>query len=176
MPQSSDGPERSPERLAFEAYNNSVNDDKRLSSDFSGKLAQKDLSRSIDERAFAQCKDSADQARRAHLNLVSASGAGLFLHAAPSKANRLHNDPALYVAMLRRWLRNPFADVDTECSLCDGVLDRFGDHALVCPCGGDSTRRHNLLRNMTYHAAVSSNLNPELEKPGLLPQRPLCGS
>ena len=60
--------------------------------------------------------------------------------------------------------------------LCDGVLDRFGDHALVCSCGGDRTRRHNLLRNMAYYAASASNLNPELEKPGLLAQRPLVGA
>ena len=42
--------------------------------------------------------------------------------------------------------------------------------------GGDRTRRHNLLRNMTFHAAASANPHPELEKPGLLPQRPLHGS
>ena len=29
---------------------------------------------------------------------------------------------------------------------------------------------------MTFHAAASANLHPELEKPGLLPQRPLHGS
>jgi len=70
----------------------------------------------------------------------------------------------------------PFADRDLECPCCDGVLDRFGDHALVCGCGGDRTRRHNLLRNMVYHAASAANLHPELEKPGLLPHRPLFGS
>ena len=55
-------------------------------------------------------------------------------------------------------------------------MDRFGDHALVCCGGGDRTRRHNLLRNMVFHAAASANLHPELEKPGLLPQRPIFGS
>jgi hypothetical protein len=77
--------------------------------------------------------------------------------------------------MLQRWLRMPLAEQDIECPCCDGVLDRFGDHALTCSCGGDRTRRHNLLRNMVYHAASAANLNPELEKPGLLPPRPLHG-
>ena len=31
-------------------------------------------------------------------------------------------------------------------------------------------------RNMAYHAASAAGLNPELEKPGLLPQRPMFGS
>ncbi len=78
--------------------------------------------------------------------------------------------------MLRRWLRMPFAEQDYECPCCDGIMDRFGDHALVCCGGGDRTRRHNLLRNMVLHAAASANLHPELEKPGLLPQRPIFGS
>ena len=78
--------------------------------------------------------------------------------------------------MLQRWLRMPLSEQDHECPCCDGVLDRFGDHALVC-CGcGDRTRRHNLLRNMVYYIASSANLHPELEKPGLLPQRPSFGS
>ena len=88
----------------------------------------------------------------------------------------LDNEPSLYVGMLRRWLRMPFADEDTECPMCGDVLDSFGDHALVCACGGDRTRRHNLLRSCVFYSASAANLNPELEKPGLLPQRPLLGS
>ncbi len=70
----------------------------------------------------------------------------------------------------------PFAEQDFECPCCDGVLDRFGDHALVCCGGGDRTRCHNLLRNLVFWAASAANLHPELEKPGLLPQRPLFGA
>ena len=52
----------------------------------------------------------------------------------------------------------------------------FRSHALVCCGGGDRTRRHNLLRNMVFHAAEAANLQPELERPGLLPLRPLVGA
>ena len=86
---------------------------------------------------------------------------------------RLHVEPALYVASLRRWLRIPFAQVDSFCPLCDGIMDAYGDHALTCCGGGDRTRRHNLLRNMVYHAATAAGLHPELQRPGLLPHRPL---
>ena len=64
----------------------------------------------------------------------------------------------------------PFSDEDSICPLCHAVQDRFMDHGLVCGCGGDRTKRHNCLRNETYHFAASAGLNPELEKPGRLPQ------
>jgi len=72
-------------------------------------------------------------------------------------------------------MRMPIFEGDGICHLCEGVLDRFGDHCLVCPCGGDRTKRHNLLRNCVFHSAASSGLNPELEKPGLLQPRPAIG-
>ena len=51
-------------------------------------------------------------------------------------------------------------------------MDRYGDHALVCPCKGDRTVRHNAVRNVAYNEAVESGMRPEREKAGLLPGRP----
>ena len=51
-------------------------------------------------------------------------------------------------------------------------MDRFGDHALVCPCKGDRTVRHNAVRNCTFSEAVVAGRNPDREKAGLLPGRP----
>ena len=51
-------------------------------------------------------------------------------------------------------------------------MDRFGDHALVCPCGGDRVKRHNRLRSTLAARAEAAGLSPEVEKPGLLPARP----
>ena len=167
-----------PESVALRSYNSSVNDDDQVPTASTGDLTQKQLSSAIDKRTHAQlmAQGCATQVQRAHLSLLSASGAGLFLQATPSKTAHLDMEPALFIATLRRWLRMPFAEQDVECPCCDGVLDCYGDHALVC-CGcGDRTRRHNLLRNMVFHSAAAANLNPELEKPGLLPQRPSYGS
>ena len=52
-------------------------------------------------------------------------------------------------------------------------MDTFGDHALVCPCRGDRTTRHNALRDLTYIEADSARCCPEREKQGLLPGRPV---
>ena len=40
---------------------------------------------------------------------------------------------------------------------------------------GDN-QAHNLLRNAVFYAAAAANLQRELEKPGLLPPRPLLDS
>ena len=165
-----------PERAAFNSYNQVVNDGDQLQRLGSEKLSQKKLSEAVDKRSFAQLRSTACRSRRAHLDLVCAEGAGLYMHATPCKAAHLDNDPALYVAMLRRRLRIAFADGDVECPLCDGILDSYGDHAFVCCAGGDRTRRHNLLRNMVFHGAEAARLHPELEKPGLLRPRPLFGA
>ena len=69
-------------------------------------------------------------------------------------------------------LRLPVASADGFCPLCDGTADRYGDHARACPCGGDRTKRHNRLRTVVATKAASAGLSPEIEKEGLLPQRP----
>ena len=166
----------SPEQAAHTTLAGQVNDDDRLPAGGSSKLSQQTLSMAIDKRTGMRLRESACQSRRTHLELTSADGAGAYLHATPSKAAKLNNEPALFVAMLRRRLRIRFLEQEVECPCCDGVLDGFGDHALVCCGGGDRTRRHNLLRNIVYYAAEAANLRPELERPGLLPQRPFCGS
>eukprot|EP00973_Karenia_brevis_P051897 7208310-Karenia_brevis.AAC.1 len=78
--------------------------------------------------------------------------------------------------MLQRWLRVPFSDTETFCPQCNGVMDTFADHALTCCCGGDRTKRHNLIRNALHMLLQAAGCASELEKPGLLRPRPLLGS
>ena len=64
------------------------------------------------------------------------------------------------------------AEEQAFCPLCGEVMDVFGDHALMCACGGDRTRRHHKLRNQAYFDAQAAGVpGTELERPGLLPAR-----
>ena len=108
----------------------------------------------------------------AHTQLMSAPGSGAWLHAMPSLENRTVLDAALFrIAILRR-LRMPLLSSPEHCPACGTGMDIWADHALVCSCKGDRTIRHNALRNCTFRFARASNLNPQREKPGLLPPRP----
>ena len=55
--QPGEGTDPAPERLALDAFNNSVNDDARLPYGSGEKLSQKSLSAAIDERTCAQLTD-----------------------------------------------------------------------------------------------------------------------
>ena len=81
----------------------------------------------------------------------------------------------LHKVTLQRRLRMPVWTQDTNCSLCGQVMDKWGDHALVCSCGGDRVIRHNMIRDVVHSAANNkAGLGAILEKPGLLiPRDPL---
>ena len=47
-------------------------------------------------------------------------------------------------------------------------MDQYGDHGLVCPCKGDRTRRHHLVRDIVWQEARRAGFVAERERPGLL--------
>ena len=55
--------------------------------------------------------------------------------------------------------------------MCDRVADSYGDHARVCPCGGDRTKRHHSLRTPGAARSQAAGFHTEVEKPDLLPPR-----
>jgi hypothetical protein len=55
------------------------------------------------------------------------------------------------------------------CSLCLGIMDKFGVHAECCTCGGDKTLAHRYWRNDLYAHSKRGNTAPVLEAAGVLP-------
>ena len=163
---------------ALNAYNARVSPEKRIQTIDNSCPRQQILSQAIDSFTFNKIREHTrnDRHFQAHLNLTTAGGAGSWLHTVPSKALGTHVDPFLYRTMIQRWLRLPLHESEYHCPFCDEVVDKYGDHCLTCSCGGDRTKRHNLLRNEVFHLCNSTGLNPELERPGLLKPRPLTGS
>ena len=113
---------------------------------------------------------------RAHMSLLGLDGAGTWLHAIPSEALGTKVPPQFFNTMLQRRLRIQIFEEPFFCPLCDGVMDIWADHALTCACGGDRTKRHNLVRNVGVRLATSAGWRPEPEKPGLLRPRPVQGN
>ena len=168
----------SSEHASRQAYNALVAEEDQVPPELTKHLPQRQLSNALDAATTTTLLDQSTStpAQRAHLRLVSAPGAGQWLHATPTAALGTKVDPVLYSVMLQRRLRIPFADSDDFCPMCDGIMDRFGDHALTCCCGGDRTERHNLIRNTLHQLSRSAGFASELEKPDLLRPRPLVGS
>ena len=141
-------------------------------------IKQRVLSSSVDAGALMQLTDPllACLGFRSHMSLLKLDGAGTWLHAIPSEALGTKVAPQLFVPMLQRRLRMPLFDEPFFCTLCDGVMDIWADHALTCACGGDRTKCHNLIRNVGVRLATSAGWRPEAEKPRLLRPRPVQGS
>ena len=52
------------------------------------------------------------------------------------------------------------------------TMDSWGDHAEMCMAQGDITLRHNAVQSILWEEANAAGLSAEMEKFGLLPQRP----
>ena len=156
----------------IDAFNDVVAEKSRINLDIDSLPRQKTLSSAIDAQSLVQLREKGGLAYRAHLELLQGDGAGTWLHAIPSPnlGNKL--DPQHCSIALRRRLRVPIFNEEFFCPLCDETMDVFGDHALTCGCGGDRTKRHNLLRNCCARLAAGAQMQPEIEKVGLLERRP----
>ena len=159
--------------LTTHKFNECVLDAARVDFSAADRLSQKKLSSLLDASALDSLLQSQrhDLSFRAHVAACSLPGAGAWLTAHPAEDGR-DMDGALFRVALKRRLRVQVQQADTSCPCCGYCMDRFGDHALVCQCGGDRTVRHNAIRNCFFADATDAGLNPEKEKAGLLPQRP----
>ena len=161
---------------ALSDYNSNVAEDDRLPTQLDDPPRQRQLSHALDARTRARLQETSDTSRRAHMELTSVENAGQWLHTTPSSATQSKVDPLLFKTSIQRWLRTPIFENEFTCSFCDGVMDVWGDHCLVCPGGGDRTKRHNLIRNAAFHFCAIAGFNAELETPGLLRPRPSDGA
>ena len=141
-------------------------------------LKQRVLSSCVDAATLKKLVDpqNSNLTFRAHMSLMGLDGAGTWLHTIPSEALGTKVGPQLFIPMLQRRLRMPVYEEPFFCPLCDCVMDVWGDHALTCSCGGDRTKRHNLVRNVGVRLATAAGWRPEPEKPGLLRPRPAQGN
>ena len=104
------------------------------------------------------------------MGLVSLPGASAWLTAPPVEDREM--DAPLFRVAVRRRLRMPLLSADVFCPACGDCLDRFCDHAIICPCKGDKTLRHNAVADVVYSSAKEGSMRPEKERGGVLPPRP----
>jgi hypothetical protein len=138
-------------------------------------VPQKMLSHAIDRASFnAVLGDmGTEEHMKAHLQLVSAEGADAWLHATPNDEAHTKVSSELFKISVARRLRMRLLHEHSACPCCGAGMDVFMDHALVCPCGGDRTLRHNALRDCFFRFVVEFfGIKAQKEKQGLLPARP----
>ena len=168
----------SPAYAAVRHLNSVFLPEDQIATDVAEPIRQQKLSLAVEKASIAAAvaSDSVALHEKAHHKLVTQKGGGGFLTAMPSDDLGNAVSPDLFRTMVMRWLRVPLVSSEFFCPFCDTVCDIYMDHALCCSGGGDRTKRHNLVRNQGYRICARAALSPELEKPGLLQPRPLCGA
>ena len=136
-------------------------------------VPQRVLTRAMDANALEGelLSTSMTPDMRTHLGLVASAGTDSWLMAPPCEEAGTQVDSELFRIALGRRLRVPLNPGGQACPCCGAQQDRYMDHALVCACGGDRTRRHNAVRDTICSLARNGGLQAQLEKGGLLPAR-----
>ena len=135
--------------------------------------SQKQLSAQLDAAILDTLlhNHSAPGAIPHHLALTGIPGAGAWLTAVGGDDATAIDAPLFRICVQRR-LRMPLFEGSEDCCMCGSCVDCFGDHALVCGCGGDRVVRHNSVRGNVFCELFELGMPVEREKAGLLPGRP----
>jgi hypothetical protein len=94
--------------------------------------------------------------------------AGRWLDATPSKTLDKHMSSAELSTTTAMHLGVDVLEGGGPCGFCGAVMDTKGIHPCSCMAGGDTTMRHNEVRNIVYRYGRRACLNAELEKAGVL--------
>ena len=130
--------------------------------------SQKCISDRIAKRTFVTISSTQEPFDKARMNAYSAPGCNRWLGDSPSRTLDKHLSSAELTSAVRLTLGVDVANGGSLCKFCAAVLDTKGIHPCSCTAGGDITSRHNQGRNKLFRWALRGQLNPELEKAGLL--------
>jgi hypothetical protein len=140
-------------------------------------LQQRSLSRAIEQLARDRYREELAKSAWTTRNLANhlaneAKGAGAFLTAAPSEELGLRLSPAEWTVAVGRRIGCQLLDSTIRCPIClHGVMDLWGDHALMCHSGGDRIAGHNRLVNRLADDMRKAMCQPVVEPSQMLKGR-----
>lgn len=123
-----------------------------------GSVPQNHLSNALDMCAAdaVMLPQTAPQHQQSRLQLVSAVGAGAWLHLVAGSGPADKMDSAFLQVVLAKRLRMPLLGAPGSCQTCCAWLDVFLGHALVCQCRGDGSLRRCAARNASHMQACAA--------------------
>jgi hypothetical protein len=136
--------------------------------DSTAPLKQAELSTALQLRTRDALMAQAYTAGCAVLRCAGAQGADGWLQAIPNPNTSSMLSDAETCDAIRLRLGMSVVPEGQQCTLCYHPLDLRGHHALACTCGGDTTQRHNAIRDFLFQVFRGAGLRPKLEEAGLL--------
>ena len=86
----------------------------------------------------------------------------MWLSVTPSEGLGLHLDPPVFQIAVKWWLGLDTSE-GSQCTLCPGVLDHLGHHAVTCKYGGDVVSRHNKMRDILVETCRRAHIGVQVE-------------
>ena len=123
---------------------------------------QKTLSSKFDDHLFNNLITISSLADKARLLSISSSHASAWLSVTPSEGLGLHLDPPVFQIAVKWWLGLDTSE-GSQCTLCPGVLDHLGHHAVTCKYGGDVVSRHNKIRDILVETCRRAHIGVQVE-------------
>eukprot|EP00731_Ephydatia_muelleri_P012478 Em0006g1372a len=123
---------------------------------------QKTLSSKFDDHLFNNLITISSLADKARLLSISSPHASAWLSVTPSEGLGLHLDPPVFQIAVKWWLGLDTSE-GSQCTLCPGVLDHLGHHAVTCKYGGDVVSRHNKIRNILVETCRRAHIGVQVE-------------
>ena len=135
---------------------------------------QKALANKVAVTVFRHLWNRAGPADKARLQAVSAPGTAAWLQAPPPTGGTLFSEQQFGVTVAMRLGATVDGTRPKPCRFCGAARDAKGCHDMSCTYGGDTTLRHNDVRDIIFRLAKKARTNPELERAGLLNEPGLC--
>ena len=123
---------------------------------------QKTLSSKFDDHLFNNLITISSLADKSRLLSISSSHASAWLSVTPSEGLGLHLDPPVFQIAVKWWLGLDTSE-GSQCTLCPGVLDHLGHHAVTCKYGGDVVSRHNKMRDILVETCRRAHIGVQVE-------------
>ena len=123
---------------------------------------QKTLSSKFDDHLFNNLLTLSSLADKARLLSISSPHASAWLSVTPSEGLGLHLDPPVFQIAVKWWLGLDTSE-GSQCTLCPGVLDHLGHHAVTCKYGGDVVFRHNKIRDILVETCRRAHIGVQVE-------------
>eukprot|EP00731_Ephydatia_muelleri_P010113 Em0005g699a len=123
---------------------------------------QKTLSSKFDDHLFNNLLIISSMADKARLLSISSPHASAWLSVTPSEGLGLYLDPPVFQIAVKWWLGLDTSE-GSQCTLCPGVLDHLGHHAVTCKYGGDVVSRHNKIRDILVETCRRAHIGVQVE-------------
>ena len=131
-------------------------------------ISQKSLSRRMAITSAREYREASDPFGKARVYAYAAPGCSRWLEATPTQTLDQLLTSCEVVTSISLQLGVDVYGCEGLSKFCGMVMDRKGLHALACTAGGDCIFRDNQIRDIIHSFCMRGQLNPELQKAGLL--------